>query len=85
VAAREYEPMIQLPGVACALVHMVGVAEDELAPALDADDMENGFRALYRVLCNHDIGSCSIPDRRSLAASPGFLDEWKAELAKLEA
>ena len=32
-AAQEYDPVIHLPGGDCALVHLVGVAEEEVKPA----------------------------------------------------
>jgi hypothetical protein len=40
---------------------------------------------LYRVLCNHDIGSCSIPERPSLTDEPNFMDEWRTELEAVQA
>jgi hypothetical protein len=81
VAAREYDPELKLPGIACSLAHLVGVTEDEFASAQDLSDTAKGIHALYRVLCNHGIGSCTVPDRPSLAKLPGFLDEWRTELA----
>jgi hypothetical protein len=80
VAAREYEPVIHLPGGDCALVHLVGVAEEEVKPAFTLDKPQQGIEALYRVLCNHGVGSCSIPERQSLAEASGFLEEWQREL-----
>lgn len=85
VAAREYEPVIHLPGGECALVHLVGVAEEEVKPAFTVEDPPQGIEALYRVLCNHGIGSCSIPERPSLADAPGFLEEWQHELESARA
>jgi len=83
VAPRHYEPVIQLPNKACTLVHMVAVADDEIAPALESADPEKGMKALYAVLCDHGIGACSIPERPSLASLPSFLDEWRTHVAAL--
>lgn len=80
VEARDYEPVLELPGGKAYLVHMIGIAEDELKPCFDLDDPTLGVRALYRLLWKHGIGSCSIPERDSLAESVTFLDEWQTEL-----
>src|SRR5438105_1312245 len=73
------------PGGECSVVHLVGVAEDEVKPAFDLDKPQEGIRALYRLLCKHGIGSCSMPERPSLAESPRFLEEWQSELAAVQA
>ena len=85
LTAREYNSVIQLPGGECSLVHLVGVAKDEVKPAFEIDKPGEGIQALSRVLYNHGIGSCSLPERPSLADAPGFLDEWKAELEAVRA
>lgn len=85
VRPREYDPVITLPGGECNLIHLVGVAEDELKPSLELEKGWHGIEALHRVLCNRGIGSCSIPERPSLAKDPTFRAEWEAELAKVQA
>jgi hypothetical protein len=85
VAAQEYEPIVHLPGGDCALVHMVGVSEAEVKPCFEIEQPTQGIQALYRVLCKHGIGSCSIPERPSLTDDPTFLDEWRVELELVQA
>jgi len=85
VAAHEYDPTLHLPGGDCALVHLVGVGKDEVKPAFTLKSPGQGIHALYRVLCNHGIGSCSIPERQTLSEAPGFLEEWHSELESIQA
>jgi hypothetical protein len=85
VPSREYDPVIRLPGGECSLVHLVGVAEEEIKPAFDLEKPGEGIKALYRVLYNHGVGCCSLPERPSLAEAPGFVEEWQAELAAVRA
>ncbi len=82
-AAAEYDPVIHLPGGDGVLVHLVGVTEEEILPVLDLEDPSQGIRALYQILCQEGIGSCSRPERASVTDDPGFSEKWQQALSSI--